>query len=135
RETMHRSAEQRFLTFERSYRWFVFLRLTGESRNLRVGHSVRDPYLIPALVVGKGLHLAELQRDLVRGRASNGAYRRGVSIGVERIDHSRRVTKIRNPQFPVLFVDEHTRGIREARAVSFDQTRRSHIALIRSLEY
>src|SRR5439155_6337515 len=45
RETMHRSAEQRFLTFERSYRWFVFLRLTGESRNLRMGHSVRDPYL------------------------------------------------------------------------------------------
>ena len=61
RETMHRSAEQRFLTFERSYRWFVFLRLTGESRNLRMGHSVRDPYLIPALVVGKGLHLAEFQ--------------------------------------------------------------------------
>ena len=108
RETMHRSAEQRFLTFERSYRWFVFLRLTGESRNLRMGHSVRHPNLIAPFVIGQGLDLAKLQGDLVRRRAADRAAGRDISVRVQRIHGCRRVAEVGNPEFLILRIHEHT---------------------------
>ena len=64
-KTMHGPAEQRFLTLDRSYRRLILLRLPGEGRNLRMGHSVRHPDLIPPFVVRQRLHFAEFQRDLI----------------------------------------------------------------------
>src|SRR5262249_33092075 len=132
---VHGPAEQRFLTFDRSYWWFVFLRLTGESRNLRMGHSVRHPYLIPPFVVGKGLHLAEFQRDLVRRSAADRAYRFCIAARIERKNDGRRVAEIRNPQLLVPGVDEHAGRIHQTGAIAFDHASWSNITSIGSFKY
>ena len=60
-KTVHRAADQRFLTFERADRWSIFLRQPGESRNLRMNHSVGHEYLFAFAVVNQRLCLAEFQ--------------------------------------------------------------------------
>ena len=101
-KTMHRPAKKRFLTFDRSDRRLILIRLPGECRNLRMGHSVRHPDLIAAFVIRQRLHFSEFQRHLVRGCAAYRAQGLDISIRVQGENDGRRVTEVGDPQFLVL---------------------------------
>src|SRR5213080_451246 len=93
-KTMHRSADQRLLSLEHSNRRCIFLCQPGESRNLRMSHSVRHQDLFALTVVDESLGFAKSQRDLIPRRTADRAERCNVAVGCQWIDSSGGVAKI-----------------------------------------
>jgi hypothetical protein len=89
-KAMHGPADQRLLAFQRPHRSCILSRQPGESRNLRMVHSIRNQNLFPHRVINQGLSFAKSQRCFIFLRAADSAQRSHISIRHERIHGGRR---------------------------------------------